>query len=187
MGWEFIGKPKKNALQVDRHFAVLTLLFAVPIALLAQDQRDKSAPNDKNTDLQFRFAVTNHGKLGTYRVVRLDTGETWFTGNVGLDVSSRTTLINEFRIVGIPARTPVLIQVQGADGSWSTVDRFQVHYPPEPSDSQRFLDDAGFRGNFQVPDSKASNPSPSPSPQPMTSPTPAPSVQGSDSSNKKQQ
>ena len=113
---------------------------------------DKSAPNEKNTDLQFRFAVTNRGQLGTYRVVRLDTGETWFTGNVGRDVSSRTTSLNEFRIVGIPARTPVLIQIQNADGSWSTVDQFLVHYPPEPSDSQRFLDDAGFRGNFQVPD-----------------------------------
>jgi hypothetical protein len=36
---------------------------------------DKSAPNEKNTDLQFDFSVTNTGKLGTYRIIRLDTGD----------------------------------------------------------------------------------------------------------------
>jgi hypothetical protein len=71
--------------------------------------------------------MTKHCKLGIYRVFRFDTGETLFKDNVGYDVSSRTTLMNEFRIVGVPARTPILIQVQGADGSWPTIDRFLVH------------------------------------------------------------
>jgi hypothetical protein len=161
--------------------ALLSLLIAVLLALktdqlLAQEPADKSAPNEKNTDLQFDFAVTNSGKLGTYRIVRLDTGETLATGLVGKDVSSRTTLMNEFKAAGIPARTPVSIQVKAADGSWSPVDRIDVHYPAEPSDSQRYLDDAGYRGTFRVPDLAASSPTPAPKPEIAPSATPSPFV-----------
>ncbi len=153
--------------------AVLTVfLFGLAASVMGQQQVDKSAPNDRNTDLQFDFSVTNSGKKGTYRIIRLDTGETLATGLVGRDVSSQTTLLNEFKAAGLPARTPVIIQVEGADGSWSTVDSIEVHYPPEPSDSQRYLDDAGYRGNFKVPDLSA----PSPSPTPSASPSPTPSA-----------
>jgi hypothetical protein len=166
----------------------LVLLFAGTVT--AQDLIDKSAPNDKNTDLQFDFSVSNTGKLGTYRVIRLDTGETLALGHVGRDIASRTTLMHEIRAVGVPARTLVMIQVQNPDGSWSNVDRIQVHYPPEPSDSQRYLDDAGYRGNFQVPDLKAPSPTPTASPKSTASPTASPephsspSAQASKSSNK---
>lgn len=130
----------------------------------------------RNTDLQFDFLVTNTGKVGTYRIIRLDTGETLATGLPGKDVSPRTTLLNEFKAAGLPARTPVIIQVESADGSWSTVDSIEVHYPAEPSDSERYLDDAGYRGNFKVPDLDAANPgaTPTPSITPTTSATPTP-------------
>lgn len=164
---------------VNRCGAVLTLLLGLAGSLPAQDLIDKSAPNDRNTDLQFDFSVTNTGKRGIYRVIRPDTGETLATGRVGRDVSPRTTLLSEIKAVGVPARTIVIIQVQGADGSWSTVDRILVHYPPEPSDSQRYLDDAGYRGNFQVPDLAAPKPTPTPSPTPMVSATASPSPQTS--------
>jgi hypothetical protein len=156
----------------------------------AQDLIDKSAPNDRNTDLQFDFSVSNTGKLGTYRVIRVDTGETLALGHVGREITSRTTLLHEIKAVGVPARTLVMIQVQNPDGSWATVDRFLVHYPPEPSDSQRYLDDAGYRGSFQVPDLEAPAPTPTPvpksSPSPTTSPRPrsSPSAQAGSSSNK---
>jgi len=132
------------------------------------------APNERNTDLQFDFSVTNTGKVGTYRIVRLDTGETLATGLVGKDVSPRTTLLSEFKAAGLPARTPVIIQVEGANWTWSTVDSIEVHYPAEPSDSQRYLDDAGYRGNFRVPDLDTPKPTPTPSPTPMASPTATP-------------
>ena len=166
------------------HKIVLTtLLFGLLASAGGQDQKDKSAPNDRNTDLRFDFAVTNTGRLGTYRIVRLDTGETLATGLVGKDVSPRTTLLNEFKAAGLPPRTPVIIQVLGAEGSWSTVDSIEVHYPPEPSDSQRYLDDAGYRGNFKVPDLYAPSPTPTatPSPSPSGTPTPSPHPGGSPS------
>ncbi len=119
--------------------ALAVLLFGMAAPVIGQQPVDKSAPNDRNTDLQFDFSVTNTGKRGTYRIIRLDTGETLATGLVGRDVSPHTTLLNEFKAAGLPARTPVIIQVRGADGSWSTVDSIEVHYPPEPSDSQRYL------------------------------------------------
>ena len=161
--------------RVRNYKAILaTLLFGLAATVLGQEQLDKSAPNDRNTDLQFDFSVTNTGRLGTYRIRRLDTGETLATGVVGRDVSPRTTLRNEFKSAGLPVRTPVIIQVEGADGSWSTVDSIEVHYPPEPSDSQRYLDDAGYRGNFKVPDLYAPSPTPTPTPSPTPSPSPTP-------------
>ena len=165
------GRQLENTRAKNCCRTLLILFLGLRISLSAQDLPDKSAPNDRNTDLQFDFAVTNTGKLGTYRVVRLDTGETLALGHVGRDISPRATLLNEVKAAGVPARTPVIIQVQSADGSWSTVDRIQVHYPPEPSDSQRYLDDAGYRGNFQVPDLEAQKPTPTASPAPKPSPT----------------
>jgi len=174
-----IRRLRESTRVVNRYGAVLILILVVAGSLSAQDLIDKSAPNDRNTDLEFDFSISNTGKLGTYRVIRLDTGETLALGHVGREVSSRTTLLSEIKAVGVPARTPVMIQVQNADGSWSTVDRISVHYPPEPSDSQRYLDDAGYRGNFQVPDLKAPTPTPTPSPAPSASPTASPSPTGS--------
>jgi hypothetical protein len=103
-------------------FLVLPLVFGLAACTFGQDRTDKSAPNERNTDLQFDFSVTNGGKLGTYRIIRLDTGETLATGKVGTDISPRTTLLNEFKAAGLPARTPVIIQVERANGSWATVD-----------------------------------------------------------------
>ncbi len=131
------GREVKKTRVVNRYGAVLTLLFGLAGSLLAQDLIDKSAPNDRNTDLQFDFSVTNTGKRGIYRVIRPDTGETLATGLVGRDISPRTTLLNEVKAVGVLARTIVTIRVQSADGSWSTVDRIALHYPPGPSDSQK--------------------------------------------------
>ena len=79
-----------------------------------------------------------------------------------------------FKAAGLPARTPVIIQVQATDGIWSTVDSVEVHYPAEPSDSQRYLDDAGYKGNFKVPDLDAPKPTPTPTPAPTASPTATP-------------
>ena len=173
------GRVSKSARVLNRYGATLTLLLALGGFLSAQDLPDKSAPNDRNTDLQFDFSVTNAGKRGTYRVVRLDTGETLVVGHVGREISSRTTLLQEIKAVGVPARTPVMIQVQNPDGSWADVDRFLVHYPPEPSDSQRYLDDAGYRGNFQVPDVAAPKPTPTASPIPTASATASPTPRSS--------
>lgn len=131
--------------------ALATLLFGLAASVAGQEQVDKSAPNDRNTDLRFDFSVTNTGRLGTYRIVRLDTGETLATGLVGRDVSPRTTLLNEFKAAGLSVRTPLAIQIEGANGSWSTVDSIEVHYPPEPSDSQRYLDDAGYEEPSRYP------------------------------------
>jgi len=166
---------------VNRYGAVLILVLGLSGFLSAQDLIDKSAPNNWNTDLEFDFSVSNTGKLGTYRLIRLDTGETLALGHVGREISSRTTLLHEIKAVGVPARTLVMIQVQNPDGSWSTVDRFLVHHPPEPSDSQRYLDDAGYRGNFQVPDLKGPTPTPTASPKPSASPTARPTPRGSPS------
>jgi hypothetical protein len=82
--------------------AVLAFAFGLLAPGFGQDLPDKSAPNERNTDLQFDFSVTNTGKLGTYRIVRLDTGETLATGLVGKDVSPRTTLLNESKAAGLP-------------------------------------------------------------------------------------
>lgn len=168
---------------VKHQAAVLAFLFGLVASAFGQDHPDKSAPNERNTDLQFDFSVTNTGRLGTYRIIRLDTGDTLATGLVGRDVSPRTTLLNEFKAAGLPARTPVIIQIEGGDGSWSTVDSIEVHYPPEPSDSQRYLDDAGYRGNFMVPDLDAPKPTPTPTPRPTptASPTSTPAASGSPS------
>lgn len=171
---------KRARARITRHQAVVpAFILCFLAAAIGQEQPDKSAPNDRNTDLQFDFSVTNAGRVGMYRIIRLDTGETLATGLVGRDVSPRTTLLNEFKAAGLPARTPVIIQVEGTNGSWSTVDSIEVHYPAEPSDSQRYLDDAGYRGNFKVPDLDA-NPGPSPSPTPSiaprTSPSPTPAA-----------
>jgi hypothetical protein len=179
---------------VKQQVAALAFVLGLLAPGFGQNLPDKSAPNERNTDLQFDFSVTNNGKLGTYRIVRLDTGETLATGLVGKDVSPRTTLLNEFKAAGLPARTPVIIQVQGADGTWSTVDSIEVHYPPEPSDSQRYLDDAGYRGNFRVPDLDAPKPTPTPTPSPTPTASPAatpsardlPSDRASDSSGRAQ-
>jgi hypothetical protein len=176
-----IGGLRESTRVLNCHGPVLILFLVAAGSLSAQDLIDKSAPNDRNTDLQFDFSISNTGKRGTYRVIRLDTGETLALGHVGREVSSRTTLLSEIKAVGVPARTPVMIQVQNADGSWSTVDRILVHYPPEPSDSQRYLDDAGYRGNFQVPDLAAPKPTPTPSPISMASSTASPSPRTSPS------
>jgi hypothetical protein len=184
------SRRRESIRPVNRCGVLLTIIVALAGSLSAQDLIDKSAPNDRNTDLQFDFSVSNTGKLGTYRVIRLDTGETLALGHVGREITSRTTLLHEIKAVGVPARTLVMIQVQNPDGSWATVDRFLVHYPPEPSDSQRYLDDAGYRGSFQVPDLEAPTPTPTPvpksSPSPTTSPRPrsSPSAQAGSSSNK---
>lgn len=148
---------------------------------LGQGLPDKSAPSERNTDLEFDYALTNTGKRGNYRIVRRDTGEVLTTGQVGTDFSPLTTLQNQFAASGLLPGTPVAIQVQQPDGSWSTVDNIRVHYPPEPGDAQRYLDDAGYRGNFIVPDlAAASSPSPAPTSTPAASPsatpTPAPSA-----------
>ncbi|MBV9492581.1 MAG: hypothetical protein JO069_23050, partial [Verrucomicrobia bacterium] len=127
-------------------------------------------PSERNTDLQFDYAVTNTGKRGTYRIVWLDTGQVLASGQIGTDVSPLTTFQNQFAASGLLPGTPVAIQVQRADGSWSTVDSLKVHYPAEPGDSQRYLDDAGYRGDFTVPD--LATPSPSPSPPPSATPSP---------------
>jgi hypothetical protein len=169
-----------NVRVINHKAAVLALLFGLAASALSQDHVDKSAPSERNTDLQFDFSVTNTGKLGTYRIIRLDTGETLATGLVGKDISPRTTLLNEFKAAGLPARTPVIIQVEGDDGSWATVDSIEVHYPPEPSDSRRYLDDAGYRGNFKVPDLDAPNPTPTPTPSPT--PTASPTASATPSS-----
>jgi hypothetical protein len=163
---------------VKQQVAALAFVLGLLAPGFGQNLPDKSAPNERNTDLQFDFSVSNTGKRGTYRIVRLDTGETLATGLVGTDISPRTTLLNEFKAAGLPARTPVIIQVEGADGAWSTVDSIEVHYPAEPSDSQRYLDDAGYRGNFKVPDLDAPKPTPTPtpSPTPTASPTATPSA-----------
>lgn len=146
---------------------------------LGQDLPDKSAPSERNTDLEFDYALTNTGKRGNYRIVRLDTGQVLTTGQVGTDFSPLTTLQNQFAVSGLLPGTPVAIQVQQPDGSWLTVDNIRAHYPPEPSDSQRYLDDAGYRGNFTVPDLAASSPSPTPTPAPSASPSATPSPSGS--------
>ena len=160
--------------------AFYALLLGWVASTLGQDLPDKSAPSERNTDLEFDYALTNTGKRGNYRVVRLDTGQVLTTGQVGTDFSPLTTLQNQFVASGLLPGTPVAIQVQQPDGSWSTVDNIRVHYPPEPSDSQRYLDDAGYRGNFTVPDlAAASSPSPVPTSTPAASPTPAPSASAS--------
>ena len=168
-----------DALFVKQQVAALAFVLGLVAPGFGQDLPDKSAPNERNTDLQFDFSVTNTGKLGTYRIVRLDTGETLATGLVGKDVSPRTTLLNEFKAAGLPARTPVIIEVQGAGGTWSTVDNIEVHYPAEPSDSQRYLDDAGYRGNFRVPDLDAPKPTPTPTMTPSARDLPPSKVGGS--------
>jgi len=190
MEYRVVSRRCESIRPVNRCGLVLTIIVGLAGSLSAQDLIDKSAPNDRNTDLQFDFSVSNTGKLGAYRVIRLDTGETLALGHVGREIASRTTLLHEIKAVGVPARTLVMIQVQNPDGSWATVDRFLVHYPPEPSDSQRYLDDAGYRGSFQVPDLEAPTPTPTPvsksSPSPTTSPRPrsSPSAQAGNSSNK---
>jgi hypothetical protein len=157
--------------------ALCALLLGWAPSALGQDLPDKSAPSERNTDLEFDYALTNTGKRGNYRIVRLDTGQVLMTGQVGTDFSPLTTLQNQFAASGLLPGTPVGIQVQQPDGSWSTVDNIRVHYPPEPSDSQRYLDDAGYRGNFTVPDVAAA--SSSPTPAPTASPSARPSPTGS--------
>ena len=156
--------------------ALCALFLGWAASALGQDLPDKSAPSERNTDLEFDYALTNTGKRGNYRIVRLDTGQVLMTGQVGTDFSPMTTLQNQFAASGLLPGTPVAIQVQQRDGSWSTVDNIRVHYPPEPSDSQRYLDDAGYRGNFTVPDLAGSSPSPTPTPAASPSATPAPSA-----------
>jgi hypothetical protein len=155
------------------------LLLVWTASALGQDLPDKSAPSERNTDLEFDYALTNTGKRGNYRIVRLDSGQVLLTGQVGTDFSPLTTLQNQFAASGLLPGTPVGIQVRQPDGSWSTVDNIRVHYPPEPSDSQRYLDDAGYRGNFTVPDLAASSPAPTPAPTPAASLSATPSPSGS--------
>jgi hypothetical protein len=83
------GREVEKTRVVNRYGAVLTFILGLVVSLSAQDLPDKSAPNDRNTDLQFDFSVANTGKLGTYRVIRLDTGETLAVGHVGRDISPR--------------------------------------------------------------------------------------------------
>ena len=172
--------------------AVCALLWLWAGSALGQDLPDKSAPSERNTDLEFDYALTNTGKRGNYRIVRPDTGQVLATGQVGTDFSPLTTLQNQFAASGLLPGTPVAIQVRRPDGSWSTVDDIRVHYPPEPSDSQRYLDDAGYRGNFTVPDLSAASPSPTPTSTPAASPsvtpapTPAPSASVSPAGNQRE-
>ncbi|MBV8898690.1 MAG: hypothetical protein JOY92_01065 [Verrucomicrobia bacterium] len=156
--------------------ALFALVLGWAASALGQGLPDKSAPSERNTDLEFDYALTNMGKRGNYRIVRLDTGQVLMTGQVGTDFSPMTTLQNQFAASGLLPGTPVAIQVQQRDGSWSTVDNIRVHYPPEPSDSQRYLDDAGYRGNFTVPDLAGSSPSPTPAASPSATPAPSASA-----------
>jgi hypothetical protein len=149
--------------------ALCALFLGWAASALGQDLPDKSAPSERNTDLEFDYALTNTGKRGNYRIVRLDTGQVLMSGQVGTDFSPLTTLQNQFAASGLLPGTPVGIQVQQPDGSWSIVDNIRVRYPPEPSDSQRYLDDAGYRGNFTVPDLAAASPSPTATPSPTGS------------------
>ena len=156
--------------------ALCALLLGWRAAAFGQDLPDKSAPSERNTDLEFDYALTNTGKRGNYRIMRLDTGQVFMTGQVGTDLSPLATLQNQFAASGLLPGTPMGIQVQRPDGSWSTVDSFRVHYPPEPGDSQRYLDDAGYRGNFTVPDLAASSPLPTSTPTASPSATPSPAA-----------
>ena len=162
--------------------ALCALLLGWRAAAFGQDLPDKSAPSERNTDLEFDYALTNTGKRGNYRIMRLDTGQVFMTGQVGTDLSPLATLQNQFAASGLLPGTPMGIQVQRPDGSWSTVDSFRVHYPPEPGDSQRYLDDAGYRGNFTVPDLASLSASSSPTPVPTVSPSAAPSPAASSAS-----
>jgi hypothetical protein len=107
------GREVKKIRVVNRCGAVLTLILGLAGSLPAQNLIDKSAPNDRNTDLQFDFSVTNTGKRGIYRVIRPDTGETLVTGLVGQDISARTTLLK----LGVRFRTEKYVVAYFSFGS----------------------------------------------------------------------